>query len=333
MRQFFRSLLAKFYRMENPLVIMPFEFFWLFRTSWGEIILRRSLSLSSVVLFFGLLSVQNAFAYSQSYLTYWETENLGNGNAWYNFVVANTGTADYSSVPTGTGQAQVHNEIPVITSYVLPILSAAAWNTVNQGTIYQPDGWSWRLVDANSQNWINSTGNSLFDNPYKVLEWYVKDTAAPSDWSYDWSYRHGLAPLFGQSDVLGWLADSPDDDPVDFFHDEETDQDGNTTWSTRGYLWHEALAPAFGFLAYSGKTLSPDQTGWELVIQDYIYTPLPPRIGDPDDPLKSSGVGAVALPTAPMSVPEPETLPMALAALGLMTLVARRHKSQRTALL
>lgn len=305
----------------------------------GEIILRRSLSVFSVALFSGLFPVTDAFAYSQSYLTYWETENLGNGNAWYNFVVANTGSADYNSAttlisagPPRVEQTYVHNEIPVITSYALPILSAAAWNTVNQASIYQPDGWSWRLVDANSQNWSNSTGNSLFDNPYKVLEWYVTDpSSAPGDWPYDWSYRYGLAPLFSQTDVMGWLANSPDDDPVDFLHDEVTDQNGNTTWSSAGYLWHEGIAPAFGFLAYSGKTLSPDQTGWDLVVQDYTYTttytPLPPRIGDPDDPLKSSGVGAVALPTAPMSVPEPETLPMALVALGLMTLVARRRKS------
>lgn len=295
--------------------------------------MRRSLLLLSL----GLLSMDSAFAYSQSYLTYWETENLGNGTSWYNFVVANTGAADYSTTTTVISvgpplveETRVHNEIPLISSYVLPILSASAWSTVDQASIYQPEGWSWRLVDANAQNWSNSTGNSLFDNPYKVLEWFVTDKSAPGDWSYPWSYRYGLAPQFSQDEVMGWLAESPDKDPVRFDHYEDIDQDGNLVWRSSGSIWSEAMAPAFGFLAYSGKTLSPDQTGWDLVIQDYsyttTYTPLPPRIGDPDDPLKSSGVGAVALPSAPTEVPEPAMFPLFAIGLGALGFMVRRKK-------
>lgn len=295
--------------------------------------MRRSLLLLPL----GLLMADSVFAYSQSYLTYWETEIQGNDQAWYNFVVANTGSADYSTTtslissgPPLVEQTRVYNEIPVITSYVLPILSAAAWSTVDQSSIYQPNGWSWRLLDASAQNWSNSSGNSLFDSPYKVLEWYVTDKNVPGDWGYNWNYQYGLAPQFTQDEVLGWLANSPDNDPVRFFHNEELDADGNVVWLSQGTMWNEGIAPAFGFLAYSGKTLSPDQTGWDLIIQDYTYTttytPLPPRIGDPDDPLKSSGVGAIALPSAPTAVPEPGSFPLFAAALAALGIVAQRKK-------
>jgi len=286
----------------------------------------------------GMALAQPAFAYTQDYVTYWETENVGGGRAWYNFLVANTGSADYSSntttVPDGRGgfisTTNVHNEIPLITTYTLPILTAASWATVNQSTIYQPDGWAWRLADPTPANWKNTTGNTKFDHPYKVLEWYVTDKNAPADHVYDWNYRYGLAPQFSRDEVQNWASQSPDNDPVEFFHGEYLDENGNTAWRGEAIIWHEAVGPAFGFLAYSGKTLSPDQTGWDLAVQDYSYTttwtPLPPRIGDPDDPLKSSGVGAIALPTAP--VPEPESYALFLAGLGMMAFIARRRRSE-----
>lgn len=281
---------------------------------------------------------QPAFAYTQDYVTYWETENVGGGRAWYNFLVANTGASDYSSntttVPDGRGgfisTTHVHNEIPLITSYTIPILTSASWATVNQSTIYQPEGWAWRLVDPTPSNWNNTTGDTKFDNPYKVLEWYVTDKSAPADHYYEWNYRYGLAPQFSRDEVLAWASESPDNDPVEFYHGEYLDENGDLVWRGGASIWHEAIGPAFGFMAYSGKTLSPDQTGWDLAVQDYSYTttwtPLPPRIGDPDDPLKSSGVGSIALPVA--AVPEPESYALFLAGLGMMACIARRRRRE-----
>lgn len=293
-------------------------------------------SRNAPILVAALLWGGQALAYEQDYLTYWETEAGPAGKTWYNYVVANTGRADYSSTttvisvgPPRIEETHVHNEIPIITRYAIPVLSAPAWSTVDQKSIYQPNGWAWQLVDATPANWTNTTGNPLFDHPYKVLEWYVVDKAAPDWWDYNWQYDHGLGPAYTRDEVNYWASLSPDDDPVRFWHWDFVDGDGNTAWESGGSIWSEVTAPAFGFLAYSGKTLSPDQTGWDLAIQDYryttIWTPLPPRIGDPDVPLKGSGVGALALPTAP--VPEPETYAMFLTGLGLLGAVARRRRT------
>lgn len=270
----------------------------------------------------------NAFAYTQDYVTYWETSSDpgGGGRLWFDYVVFNTGTGDYSWTPMPDGREHVYNEIPTITSYLVPILTPAALGAIDTATIYQPAGWSYRFVDATADNWTNASGMAVFDHPYKLLEWYVPNPGeAPEDWSY-WDPRYGIGPsgFPSREDVSNWMGLAPDGDPIRIDHAWLTDPDtGASYWNTDVFIHSEMIPPAFGFMSYTGKLLGPDETAWTLVTQDYIL-PLRPRTGDPDLPLLSNGIGTGGIPV-PAPVPEPETYAMMMAGLGLMLARVRRR--------
>lgn len=231
----------------------------------------------------------NAWSYTQSYLTYWQTSNTGTGNALYQYWVANTG----SSTTTQTGQNTFRTETPVIWDYEIPILTQAAFNSIVQATIYQPYMWSYEFIDPSATPgiWSNTTGNSLYDNPYRVLHWYTNDidqAAAPS----------GIDPNFPP--------------PISDFDN--------------GCFYGEVCFPEFGYESTFSAILGPDQTSWRIDIQELTRIP-----GDPDIPYQSNGVsgGGIPLvsPTGPTNVPAPATLPLTVLGLvGLFFAHLRRRK-------
>lgn len=274
----------------------------------------------------------NAGPYTQDYATVWFTEDVSANTKLFQYAVINLGSAatQYQSIELPGNPPTIHEDFrtdtPYIKTYEVPILTAYAYNSIKQETIQSPWGWSYRFIDVatNPEAWTNASATPGFDNPYKVLQWYVDDSQAQDGdlvshmesvgiHSNDWMTR---------ADLTAALAAVGDE--------SSNAQYGGTECGLN--LWHEAcVGKGFSFEAEAGKVLGPDQTAWSLVTrmwgQDTVMWPAPPRIGDPDLPVGSNGVsfgGGIALVAPTPAVPEPETYAMFAIGLGLMGFAARR---------
>lgn len=276
----------------------------------------------------------NAGPYTQEYTTVWFTEDISATTKLFQYAVINLGTAALQESYTDLGgnpQVIRHDwrtDTPFIKTYEVPILSAYAYGAIKQDTIQSPQGWSYRFIDtaANPSSWTNTTGDSRFDNPYRVMQWYVDDSLAPGGDLISHMEQSGIRPQ-GE-----WLTR---DQLTDYMTQE---------YSYPGYggsecglsLWHEACyGKGFSFEAEAGKVLGPDQTSWSLVTrtggENIVIQPLPPRIGDPDLPVGSNGLsfnGGIAM-VAAAPVPEPGSYALMLA--GLLGLAALRRGSKTRA--
>jgi hypothetical protein len=278
----------------------------------------------------------NPGPYTQDYATAWFTEDLSGGAKLFQYAVINLGTAAYQEqwtrVEPPSGPAynlqEWRSDTPMITSYEVPILTPFALGAIRQDTIFAPEGWSWRLIDPSTTPgaWTNTTGDALFDNPYRLLQWYV-DPDKITRWMPDETDESAIART--AIDTSSWLNR---DTLIEYMADPSADAKfGGTECGV--LLWNEGCAgKGFGFEAVAGKVLGPDEVDWILVTRtgtNIFVENQAPQIGDPDLPVGRNGLSfngglAVVAPTA--AVPEPSTWAMLLAGLALMSTVSTRRR-------
>lgn len=274
----------------------------------------------------------NPGSYTQDYATLWFTEDVSATTKLFQYAVINLGTEAYQerTVDLG-GDPQVlrtdwRRDSPYIKTYDVPIISAFAYGAIKQDTIQSPDGWSYRFIDTNANpgSWTNGTGDHRFDNPYRVMQWYVDDSKAQDGDLVSHMEYSGIRP------EGGWLTR---ENLTEYVADAANNHLGYGGGGCGLTIWREACyGKGFSFEAVAGKSLGPDQTSWSLVTRmgsfDTVIHPLPPRLGDPDLPVGNHGLsfggGIATIAAAP--VPEPETFAMLLAGLGLVGVFARKRK-------
>lgn len=269
----------------------------------------------------------NPGPYTQDYATAWFTEDLGAGNKLFQYAVINLGTVAYQERTTQTGpnswQRDWRTDTPMMRTYEAPIMSEFALNAIQPGSIFQPEGWSYRFIDLSQEPgaWVNTTGDARFDKPYRLLQWYV-DSANASN-AIEHIANHAIHPSewLTRTSLSEAMADP-----------QAQAKFGGTQCGLM--LWNEGCAGlGFGFQAQAGKMLGPDQTAWTLITRmgsdSIIVNPLPPQIGDPDLPVGHNGLsfggGVVTIaPTA--AVPEPASYALALSGLALLAGLARKRR-------
>lgn len=273
--------------------------------------MRRRTGLAIVLaVFLGVLAAPGeSSAYTQSYVTYWQTTPQGGGIYEYKYWVINTGGAGswyycidpYSSNPATCGphpaagssdsiysdrrlslipqvrEIYQYYQTPVIWDYEVPILTEAALNSIVPGSIFQPSDWSYEFLDP-AGIWTNTTGDPAFDNPYKILHWFTSTN-----------------PIRPSGDP-GGLPDP-----------------GTNCWGSS-----EFCADPFGYQSVFSALLGPDQSSWLLDVYENLSTwtvPISIRRGDPDLMNYQSNGGAgggIALagvaPQQGAPVPEPSTV-------------------------
>ncbi|NBD21354.1 PEP-CTERM sorting domain-containing protein [Aquabacterium fontiphilum] len=279
------------------------------------------------------LPFPNPGPYTQDYATAWFTEDIDSTTKLFQYAVINLGTAAtqerWTRIETEGPAVNVREwrtDTPMISSYEIPILTPYALNAIRLDTIFQPSGWEWRLIDPATTPgaWNNTTGDARFDNPYRLLQWYV---AVNTD-----DDMAGALMAQAAIEPVGWLTR---ESLTEYMADPGADPKfGGTDCGLS--LWNEGCAgKGFGFEAVAGAILGPDEVDWLLVTRmgaDYFVEPRPPQIGDPDLPVGRNGLsfgGGLALvaPTAP--VPEPGT--WALTAAGLLLIGARVRRTRQQA--
>lgn len=275
----------------------------------------------------------NPGPYTQDYATAWFTEDIDNGAKLFQYAVINLGTAARQEQTTRVEQpgepvrhiTEWRSDTPMITSYEIPILTQAAWNTIRQDTIFAPDGWSWHLIDPSTTPgaWNNTTGDDRFDSPYRLLQWYVDTSLAPR-------WPDETIELFIENTAINpveWL----DRDLLaeNMVNPEADAKFGGTECGL--LLWNEGCAgKGFGFEAEAGKVLGPDEVDWILVTRtgtDIFMENQLPQIGDPDLPVGSNGLsfnGGLALVAPVTAVPEASSWMLMLGGLGILAALRRR---------
>lgn len=282
-------------------------------------------------------------SYTQDYATVWFTEDVSATTKLFQYAVINLGTEAYQerTIDLGGDPRVTHTDwrrdTPYIKTYEVPIISAFAYNAIKQDTIQSPDGWSYRFIDTNANpgSWTNGTGDHRFDNPYRVMQWYVDDSKALDIDLVTHMENSGIRPDGGwvtRENLTEYVADAANNR---LHYGGGYDGYGGNCGLI---IWDEAcLGKGFSFEAVAGKSLGPDQTSWSLVTRmggfDTVEHPLPPRLGDPDLPVGNHGLsyggGIATIAAAP--VPEPETFAMLLAGLGILGAVARRKNRKGAA--
>ncbi len=274
----------------------------------------------------------NPGTYTQDYATAWFTEDIGADAKRFQYAVINLGTEAYQEqwtrVVPPTGPAydlqEWRSDTPMISSYEVPILTPFALGAIRQDTIFAPEGWSWRLIDPSVTPgaWTNTTGDALFDNPYRLLQWYVDLSNIPR-WTADESDESAIARTAIEPST--WLDRQR---LIEYMADPAADAKFGGTGCGL-LLWNEGCAgKGFGFEAVAGKVLGPDEVDWILVTRtgmNIVVDNQPPQIGDPDLPVGRNGLSfggglAVIAPTA--AVPETSAVAMLLAGLASLAVVA-----------
>lgn len=272
----------------------------------------------------------NPGPYTQDYATVWFTEDLGGQTKLFQYAVINLGTAAWQDQSTRVEQPdgpalniyEWRSDTPMITSYEIPILTQAAWNTVRQETIFAPEGWSWRLIDPSTTPgaWNNTTGDDRFDSPYRLLQWYVDPSLGSQSDAASFIESTAISPSdwFNRDNLIVYMADE--------------DADAKFGGTECGLLlWNEGCGgKGFGFEAEAGKVLGPDEVDWILVTREgtniWVEGQLP-QIGDPDLPVGNNGLsfnGGLALVAPLAAVPEASSWMLMLGGLGILSMFRRR---------